>query len=189
MGNSMPVESSLYLAGANPEEMMDNKYVRSIGFVPKEWQGYGITTNHFQYGGGLNLRGYAGYRVAQKDTLGNTIEVYRGTSGAAINAELEFDKLFKFHPKQISTIFSLNTYLFGDIGIINYNMISKGLLMADYRADAGVGLALTVKKWGPLQMVKPLTIRFDMPLFLNRIPFVETEYLKFRWIVSVSRAF
>jgi len=189
MGNSMPVESSLYLAGANPEEMMDNKYVRSIGFVPKNWQGYGITTNNFQYGGGLNLRGYAGYLVAQKDTAGNTLEVYRGTSGAAINAELEFDKLFKFHPKQISNIFSLNTYLFGDIGIINYNILSKGLLLADYRADAGVGLALTVKKWGPLQIVKPLTIRFDMPLFLNRIPAVETKYLKFRWIVSVCRAF
>jgi len=28
-----------------------------------------------------------------------------------------------------------------------------------------------------------------MPMFLNRIPAVETDYLKFRWIVGVSRAF
>ena len=189
MGNSMPIESSLYLAGGNPEEMMDNKYVRSAGFVDKTWLGYGPNTNHFQYGGGLNLRGYAGYLVAQEDTAGNIISVYRGTSGAAVNAELEFDKLFNFHPRALRKYFSFNTYLFGDIGVINYNQLKDNLLLADFRADAGVGTALTIKKWGMLETVHPLTIRFDMPLFLNRIPAVETEHFKFRWIVAVSRAF
>ncbi|MEZ4739918.1 MAG: hypothetical protein R2818_11335 [Flavobacteriales bacterium] len=40
---------------------MENKYVRSIGLVPYEWLGYGADVNSFQQGGGLGLRGYAGY--------------------------------------------------------------------------------------------------------------------------------
>jgi aminopeptidase N len=52
-------ESGLFFAGANPEEMMENKFVRSKAFVPNEWLGYGAAINHFQQGGGLNLRGYA----------------------------------------------------------------------------------------------------------------------------------
>ena len=40
-GNT-PRESQLYLASASPEEMMDDKYVRSIGFVPFDWMGYGL---------------------------------------------------------------------------------------------------------------------------------------------------
>ena len=54
-------ESSLYLAGANPEELMENKFTRSIGFINNAWAGYGNNINHFQQAGGLNLRGYAGY--------------------------------------------------------------------------------------------------------------------------------
>lgn len=38
--------------------------------------------------------------------------------------------------------------------------------MADLRADAGIGAALTIKKFGVLQTANPLTIRFDVPFFL-----------------------
>ena len=61
-GNNVPSESALFLAGGNPEEMMDNKYYRAAGFAPPGWVGeYGADINHVQFGGGLNIRGYAGY--------------------------------------------------------------------------------------------------------------------------------
>ncbi len=46
--------------------MMENKYVRSIGLVPYEWLGYGADVNSFQHGGGLGLRGYAGYLAPEE---------------------------------------------------------------------------------------------------------------------------
>ena len=90
---SIASESALYLAGANPEELMDNKYTRSVGFFPVDWAGYSLTTNNFHAGGGLNLRGYAGYLVAHENNNGEIISVYKGNTGAALNVELEFDKL------------------------------------------------------------------------------------------------
>jgi aminopeptidase N len=196
-GKNGPKESGLYLAGANPEEMMDNKFTRSRGFFPDDWTGYGADVNHFQMGGGLNLRGYAGYLAPYQDANGNTIYVYRGNSGAAFNTELEFDQLFKFIHitdqnrivKWAQKTFKLNTYLFGDVGVLNYNTPVENLKLANLRADAGAGAALIIKRWGPLQKVDPLTIRFDVPFFLNRIPAVESDYLKFRWVIGVSRAF
>ncbi|HET7818775.1 MAG TPA: hypothetical protein VFL70_05665, partial [Bacteroidia bacterium] len=192
-GNNFPKESALYLAGANPEEMMENKFSRSRGFFPDEWMGYGTDYNHFQMGGGLNLRGYAGYLAPIEDKNGKVIIAYQGTSGAAINAELEFDQLFKFFKTTsqswIKKTFKLNTYLFGDIGVLNYNYPMEKLRLGYIRSDAGVGTALTIKKWGVLQKVDPLSIRFDMPLFLNRIPATETDYVQFRWMLGISRVF
>ena len=196
-GTSTPKESSLYFAGANPEELMENKFTRSAAFFPSDWMGYGDNTKSFQMGGGLNLRGYAGYLVSEEDANGNIHFLYKGTSGASESAELEFDQLFKFIRvtdqngiiKKAKNTFKLNTYLFGDIGTISYSSAYKELNLSDFRADAGVGAALTIKKWGNLQKLEPLTIRFDMPLFLNRIPAVETDYVKFRWVIGISRAF
>jgi len=188
-GGNVAPESALFLAGANPEEIMENKFTRSRAFVDYDWLGYGETTNHFQQGGGLNLRGYAGYLVPYMDKNGNIHTIYKGNSGAAFNIELEFDKLAGIHPKFTKNWLELKTYLFGDAGIINYNNPGTALTLADFRMDAGIGTALTIKKWGPLQMAKPLTIRFDMPLFLNRTPAIEPEYLKFRWVVGINRAF
>src|SRR5665213_1535642 len=112
---TFPGESALYLASANPEELTDNKYTRSVAFVPAQWVGYGATTNHFQEGGGLDLRGYAGYLVAQSNTKdGNVYTVYKGNSGAAVNAELEFDRLVKIAPKITRNWLKLDTYFFGD---------------------------------------------------------------------------
>lgn len=36
-GNNIPKESAMFFAGANPEDMMDNKYTRSIGFFDYNW--------------------------------------------------------------------------------------------------------------------------------------------------------
>jgi len=116
---------------------------------------------------------------------------YKGQTGAAVNAELEFDGFFRMKKQNwLNKTFKLNTYLFGDAGIINYNAEGEDVIkMSDVRIDAGVGVALTIKKFGVLQTVNPLTIRFDMPLFLNKIPATDKSYIQYRFVVAVSRAF
>ena len=187
-----PRESALYLAGANPEEMMDSKYVRSIGFVPYEWLGYGAGVNHFQQGGGLNLRGYAGYLAPEKNGDDQVIMTNYGNTGAALSAELDLDGLINWRPGVIGRYVHLDAYLFGDVGSMGYRTTTadgQQLYMASPRADAGFGAALTIKKWGPLVDLKPLTIRFDMPLVLSALPAGEDEYMAFRYVVGIGRSF
>jgi hypothetical protein len=57
------------------------------------------------------------------------------------------------------------------------------------RSDAGIGFALTIKKWLWLETANPLTIRCDFPLFLNSIPYTDKDYFQFRWVVGVYRSF
>ena len=188
-GTLLAPESALFLYGANPEELMENKFVRSRGFVPEEWvTGFSRETNHFHHGGGLNLRGYAGYLAPETTDDGSQIFTYSGASGAAINAELEFDRFFPIRPRITRRWLKINTYLFADAGTINTSRPDENLELAEVRADAGVGAALTIKSWGPLQTVNPFTIRFDMPLVLNRPPAGE-DFFQFRWVVGVNRAF
>jgi hypothetical protein len=195
IGTDIAPESQLNLAGANSEEMMDNKFIRSRAFVPTDWLGYGNDVNHFQAGGGLNIRGYAGYLVPVN--TGNTqVYVYTGNNGAALNAELDFDKFIPLNPKRISKYFHIDSYLFGDIGVLQnqfdqseYGLASKTTTATSVMASAGAGVAFTIKKWFNYDEVKPFTLRFDMPLFLNSTPFVDGEYMKFRWVVGVNRSF
>ena len=192
LGKSWAPESQLFFAGANPEELMENKFTRSVGVVPVDWLGYGTGTNHFQMGGGLNMRGYAGYLIAQEavhDGKGTVQPVYKGESGAAFNMEVEFNQLISFNPRFLRDAFKMKTYLFTDAAVINYNTYYESASFSDLRMDAGLGTALTIQKWGSLEMINPLTIRFDMPFFLNRIPATEKDYLAFRWVIGISRAF
>ncbi|HXB40521.1 MAG TPA: M1 family metallopeptidase [Bacteroidia bacterium] len=185
-GNSVPYESMLFAAGANPEEMADNKYTRSMGiFQPFI---FGATTNNFCYGGGLNLRGYMGYLLPQVND-GNYRYNYKGTSGAAYNMEIDFGKCFGFVEKWTKQTISFNPYLFGDAGIIQTNYNYEPIAFSDIMADAGAGAAITVNKWWKLVNFKPLTIRADFPLFINRLPYAEKDYFQFRWMIGVSRAF
>lgn len=191
-GSNWAGESMLYAAGANPEAMMDNKYTRSVAFFPSEWGGYGADVNHLHYGGGLNLRGYSGYVMPQFDWYGGIRNTYKGTTGYALNAEVEFQELFRFVGRsmpRVNSVLHLASYLFGDIGGINFSAPGEPLAMSDFRADAGAGFALTIKRFPPLQTVRPLTIRFDMPLFLNSTPYVSQDPFQFRWVLGVSRAF
>ncbi len=190
-GNNWANSSKLYLAGGNPEEMMDNKYTRSQGFFDPKWATYGATTNNFNYGGGLNLRGYSGYWAPQVQSDGTIALTYKGETGAAANAELDFDGIIKIRKQNwITKTFKLSTYLFGDAGIINYNETTDKIIkMSDLRVDAGVGATFTIKKFAFLQTVNPLTIRFDMPLFLNNIPATDKDYFQYRFVVGINRAF
>ena len=62
-------------------------------------------------------------------------------------------------------------------------------VMSDVMADAGIGTTLSIVRWGKLSNLKPLVIRFDMPFFVNRLPYEESDYLQFRWMIGVNKAF
>lgn len=196
MGNNIPFESALFLAGASPEEMMENKYVRSMAFFPQNWLGYSPnTTNHFQNVGGLNLRGYAGY-YAYDTRNGKQYVAYKSRSGFAINTEVDFTNYFKFKPKYTRNWLKANVYLFADAGIVEladfntgvYYFTSPTNYVSDFRMDAGLGFAITVKKWGVFEKAKPLTIRVDLPFFLNRPTFTEPQYWGARWVLGINKA-
>jgi hypothetical protein len=188
-GINVPRESSLFAAGGNPEQMMDDKFYRAAGIFPDQFSGMGPNTNNLHFGGGLGLRGYSGYLIPAENVDGSISSIHRGNSGAAVNAELEFDRLIKFRPKVIRDYLKLNTYLFGDAGILQSGYGNQPYIYSNLRADAGVGAALTIKKFGPLQRVNPLVLRFDVPLFLNRTPDVSPDFVQFRWVVGIGRAF
>lgn len=191
-GDKWADESMLYASGANPEQLMESRYTRSIGLFPTEWGGYGPDINHFHAGGGLNLRGYAGYQLPHEDWYGDIRTTYKGTTGWAFNAEVEFQEMFRFIGRKmprVSSVIGLTTYAFGDVGQINFSYTSESLAMGNVRMDAGLGCALTIKRFPPLQTVKPLTIRFDVPLFINRAPYNSPENVAFRWVIGINRAF
>ena len=196
MGNDIPYESALFLQGGNPEEMMENKFTRSQGIVPLSFGGFSTGDfSHIHTGGGLNLRGYTGYYAIDENANGKYIN-YKGRSGASMNIEIEFDKFVRFRPKVIRDYLHLDTYLFGDAGVISRGMLTPSIptlfpvkQWSKIRGDAGLGVALTIKKFGPFEKINPFTIRFDMPFFISAPPFEQPKEFDFRWVVGVDRAF
>ncbi len=186
-GYNIPDESALFAAGANAEELMENKFTRAMGIY--EPFNFGAKTNNFAAGGGLNLRGYMGYLLVEKGVDGIYRYNYKGTTGSSFNVEMEFGELIRFNPRFLKNMFTLKPYLFGDIGTINTNFVNELLVMSEPIADAGAGVALTINHWFKLQTAKPLTIRADFPVFINRLPAVEKDYLQFRFVIGISRAF
>ena len=184
---TLPEESKLWLSGNNPEGMLDDKFTRSIGYFPAEWTTFGSTINHFQDGGGLNLRGYAGY-LAPEILNGEVVATYKGNSGASVSAEIQFDRLFSFAPKFTKNSFKFEPYIFGDAGCISISQDEKNYLMP-LRADAGLGTLFTIKRFFKLDEIKPFTIRADFPLFISSLPYEETNYLAFRWMIGVGKSF
>ena len=47
----------------------------------------------------------------------------------------------------------------------------------------------TFKSFGPLENIKPLVIRLDIPLFLNRAPASDDNFVQMRWLIGINRAF
>lgn len=170
-GNNVPNESALYLGGASLEDLSHNKYTRSPGIIPNSTAYYnnGNTRLHMQ--GGLNLRTHSGLN-------GNNI----GLSGSSINIELEFDGYIKelskdiskhIHSKKLKKIskqIHIDLYLFADAGGLSKNAFEFQSL----HYNAGLGMALTIKKFWLLQTVKPLTLRIDYPIIndLNQTQFI-----------------
>ncbi|GAB4379781.1 MAG: hypothetical protein Kow0075_10660 [Salibacteraceae bacterium] len=185
IGNRWPLESQLYAAGASPEELMENPFTRSVGFAMP--LGYGAETGHFQASGGLNLRGYNNYLMPEVNSDGATTLAFLGTTGTAVNTEIEFDDLLKIKTG-LEKYTELKTYLFADAGLVNANRINQSLAFGSLRADAGFGAALEIHNWFGFDGVKPVTLRVDFPVFLNRPPAGE-EFLQFRWLFGFDRVF
>ena len=199
-GNEIPNESAVYLQGANPEELMENKFTRSQGIIPLSAGGYSSTDfSNLHMGGGMNLRGYTGYYAIDQDGSGNQYLNYKGRSAASLNIEIDFDKYFSFiKPKYIRDYIHFDTYLFADAGIISRGALSPTSISSfiptnawsKFRSDAGVGMAMTIKKFGPFETIPPFTVRLDMPFFLNSPPYAKPDFIQLnRWVIGVGRSF
>ncbi len=188
-GTNWAPESKLFLAGSNPEGLMSNKYTRANGFIPDDWIGYGNSTNHFQVGGGLNLRGYNNYLVPRSNEDGSiTGYSFNGISGASFSAEIDFTAYVPYELKK----YGVTYYAFADAGVITNERLNRLNLkdnFNDLRTDAGIGISYSFDNWGPLSMVKPLIIRFDMPIFMNKPPNQDEDFLQFRWLLGINRSF
>ena len=187
-GKNWAPESKLGLAGANNEEMMESKFTRANGFVTSDDINFDYTTNNFHSSGGLNLRGYSGYLapVFDKDGVITNFD-YFGTSGASFNTEIDFTA---YLPNSIKNN-NFNSYMFADAGIITSENLTKETYkdaFSDIRIDAGIGFTYTFRNFGPLENIKPLVLRFDIPLFLNRPPAVDDNFVQMRWLVGINRA-
>ena len=84
----------------------------------------------------------------------------------------------------------LFSMVFADAGIISNKDLNKDnytTIFESIRTDAGIGFTYSIKRFGPLENIKPLTVRFDIPLFLNKGP--ETANTKMKWLIGINRAF
>jgi len=197
LGRQMPWESMLYMAGASPEQQMEDKYTRSIGFTPDDWRGTSVyDVNHWQQGGGLNLRGYAGYYAPDEHNNG-LLTGYKGRSGASVNVEVGISNYLQWRPRLTRNWLHADIYAFGDAGFMelsnyatyNFRVTSPTSTWSTLHADAGAGCAFTIKKWGVFEKAKPLTLRIDFPVFLNRPPYGNSQYAALRYVVGINRAF
>lgn len=187
-GNT-PLESQLFLAGANGEQMIANKYTRAIGFIPFDWMGYNNTRlSSFQYGGGLNIRGLAGYTAPETRSINSKdsiVDFYRGTRGISWNVEFEFDRFIKIKAKGITKNTRINSYVFSDIGTIGKRMNNQELWSSVYY-NAGIGFVFT-QRFTPFD-ITPLVIRMDFPVYINKVPTGENN-VDFRYLLSVQKSF
>ena len=182
-GNNFPLESMLYAAGANPEELMENRYARSIGFIPDQWSNYGSQTSTFHQGGGLNLRGYTGLFMIENLANGDR-NTYKGTSGIAFNTEVDYTEMIPY-----MEYFGVNSYIFMDIGAINTNELGDNLSFGSLRMDMGIGFTCEISElWDHVISSNPLVLRVDLPMFLNKPP-AEENHLKLRCLIGLNRAF
>ena len=119
--------------------------------------------NVFHAGGGLNLRGYAGYLIPEQ-VDGTIFSAYKGTSGASINLELEFDRYLGLNSVNLFRRWIVfKTYAFADAGTSMW-LIQIHLFSAP-RVDAGMGYTVTIKKFYQFETTKPVTFRMDFPFF------------------------
>ena len=172
-----PIESSLYLAGANPESMIENPFTKAPGMVPDDFRTIGESSSNFQMGGGLNLRGYSG-RVIISDNQ----KIFVGQHGSSINLELDFNDYFRLKPKGIVKNIRFESYLFSDVGLIsdNNNVLSPII------ADAGIGFSLAYKNKS--MDIERIKIRFDLPFWLSH-PESNENNINSRFVVGLNRTF
>ncbi len=185
-GTNWPTESKLFLSGSSPEEMLNSANSKLIGIIPEKYLENSYSYNNFHSSGGLNLRGYTGYFSPEFNYQGKIISLNNsGISGASINTEISFSS---FMLRRILGN-KINTYFFADAGTITNENISKSNykdIFIDLRADAGIGFTYSFSNFGSLEKIKPIVLRLDLPLFLNRPPGTDDDFVKFRWLFGIN---
>ena len=150
--------------------------------------GFDYTLGNFHTSGGLNLRGYAGYLAPEEKKDGTLSSSNYGTSGASFTTEIDFSSYLP----QVLQNQGFASYLFADIGVISSENLNRNNIreaFSEVRADAGIGVTYTLRNWGPLEMIRPFTIRLDIPFFLNRPPATDKDFVQMRWVIGIDRAF
>ncbi len=189
-GTSIAPESSLYLSGGNPSQMMDSPVYRSAGIIPDAWGGFGQAVQHAHFGGGLNLRGFSGLALSEIQN-GQAVEAYRGTSGLSLNLEFEFQDLVGIKKEQLKrrTGLELSTYSFLDFGILGAPSTTSKLRFFQAKMDWGLGAALKINSLGGFYNFQAFTIRADFPLFISETVQENDQAFAFRWMLAIGRAF
>jgi aminopeptidase N len=205
-GNQIPLESALNITGANNEALMEFPLLRSRGFVPPQLvYDKGQSLVHFQQGGGLNLRAFADMFIANINPTENSTTYYTlALSGGAINLELDLDGLTTWQPKIIRDYLHLDVYLFFDAGITPsdpkkrngnglYTYANDGIFAGTNGkvfANGGVGFAVTLKKFGALEKIKPFTLRCDLPWWATYDLFSRSNTaMDYRFMFGLYRSF
>lgn len=172
----------LPLGGGTYEEQMNHLLYRT-GWVPREHENLSSSFTNSHFGGGLNLRAYSGYLA----TVGDETAVqfaHLGRSGTSVNVELDFRDYIPLRINRLRKMFTVQTYLFADAGILG----AAKTFNSELRADAGIGGTLGTN-FGGGSKIKPLTIRFDVPFFVNRLPSDQEDFVAFRYLIGINRAF
>jgi aminopeptidase N len=128
---------------------------------------------------------------------GEILAAYKARSGVGGNLEIDFDSYIRMAPAFTKKWLHVDAYLFADAGIMelsryalpDFTVLTPTTIWGDVRADAGLGLAFTVKSWGVFEKAKPLTLRIDFPLFINRPPYANPQYATFRYVIGINRSF
>jgi aminopeptidase N len=205
-GDKIPLESALDITGANNEMLMDYPLLRSKGYVaPQLLYDKWYSTVYFQQGGGLNLRGFADMYIAMINPYYNVTTYHSlALSGGSINLELDLDGLIKWQPKTIRDYLHLDVYLFFDAAITPtdkkvrtgnglYTFAANGMFPGTNGkafADGGIGFALTLKKFGALEKIKPFTIRCDLPWWATYDLFSASKTeMGYRFMFGLYRSF
>lgn len=191
-GNA-PLESKLYLAGGNPESQFEDAFLRGRGFIPTNWLPQNLNSDSkfaFQYGGGLNLRGYNGLGYGTNFVINSNLSY--GDLGASFNGELSFGKiLVGGKTSNTKKIVTPDIYLFYDGGIIGYNQPKLGIdkpIFDKFRSDAGIGLTLTINSFEWTGNRNPVVLRFDVPFWLSH-PTDGSEMFKGRYVLGFGKTF
>ena len=188
-GSNWAPESKLNYSGANPEKFIDNKFLASEGLLRNQHLTPGPVVGNFHYGGGLNLRGFNGYLFPDLSRGDSLVFSFAGSSGSSFNIELEFDRYLGLNETSLYKYLNFTSYFFADLGVMNLTSDLKEIDLSTLRMDAGIGAAITFKKFWKFQNTKPLTLRIDAPLFLNPAPYLTPDNLSFNVVFGLERAF
>lgn len=191
--NAIATESLLNAGGASGEQLIENEFTRSTTFFPQSFNSHTNTSvvstySNLHYGGGLNLRGYS-FMPIVSDGNGTLYQIAAQNSGASLNTQINFEHYSPIKLRKLAQTIGLNIYLFGDAGAItNFSANNFQMNRTPFLIDGGVGVSLTMRKFGFLSGIRPLTFRFDIPCYLSH-PALGDEAFRFRWTIGIDHAF